>query len=213
MVARIKCGKTEGYVEAKHDDVWQYIKSNYRQWKGEENITLMYLTKRFVPGETSLIVNTKDADTFLDFLSQHVLPLECIEGAYIFNLMKPTFFPIPTGTCLDLKRFTVTINAIPSQYNEIYDIIRGIKPTKFFVVGYIAYTFQEHGSDIMVSVLAKGLPAAKKGVLEHIEQIDGVLDTNIVWITKTKKLYSGSEAEKFKGTPYVSDEALGLEVF
>ncbi len=213
MVARINCDKKEGYVEANQDEVWQYIRSNYRKWKSSENIMLLYLTKRFVPGETSLIVNAKDADTFLNFLGQHILPLECVSGAHIFNLMKPLFFRIPTGTCLDLKRFTLTINVLPSHYKEVYHAICRIKPTKYFVVGYIAYAFQEHGNDIVVSVLAKGLSAAKKGCQEHIEALEGVLNTEIVRITRTKRLYSGADAKKFKGTPYVPDEEIGIEIF
>ncbi len=213
MIARIRCDKREGYVEARFDEVWQYIKDNYRKWRSVDNLMLLYLTKRFVAGETSLIAEAKDADTFLNFLSQHILPLECVSGVHIFNLMKPRFLQIPRGTCLDLKRFTVTITANPEQYQEIHDAVCRIKPSKYFVVGYIAYSFQEHGSDMVVSVLAKGLSAAKKGVLEHIESLEGVLDTDLVRITRTKRLYSLAETKKYKGIPHLSHEAMGIEMF
>ncbi|UCE75279.1 MAG: hypothetical protein JSV56_06155 [Methanomassiliicoccales archaeon] len=213
MIARIKCDKKEGYVEAKDDDVWQYIKGHYRQWRDDENLTLLYLTKRFVPGETSLIVNARNAEMFLHFLNHHILPLDYVTGVYIFNLMKPTFFSIPRGTCLDLKRFTVTIDANPSKYKEIYEAVCMIKPTKFFVVSYIAYTFQEPGSDMVLSVLAQGPSAVKQGVRKYIDSLDGVNNTDIVWVPKTRKLYSGAEAEKFKGTHYLSDESLSMEMF
>jgi hypothetical protein len=213
MIARIKCGKYEGYVDAEHDDVWQHIKTNYRNWKKDQALSLLYLTKRFVPGETSLIVKAENADAFMDFLNQHILPLECVSGSHIFNLMKPTFLHIPKGTCLDLKRFTVTINADPVHYQEIYDSICKIEPTKYFVVNYVAFTFQDHGDDILVSVLAKGLSAAKKGVLDHIESQEGVLNTNITRITKTRKLYSYSDLLKFHGKPFEAEDALSMDMF
>jgi hypothetical protein len=213
MIARIKCQKREGYVEAKFDDVWQYIKDNYRKWRDIDDIMLLYLTKRFVAGETSLIVDSKDADVFHNFLKTHILPLECVSGVHMFNLMKPRFFEIPRGTCLDLNRFTVTISAAPGSYANVYESVSGIKPTKSLVVSYIAYTFSDHGSDIVVSVLAKGLSSAKKGVLEHIDALNGVHDTDIVRITRTKKLYREEKAKEFKGIPHVSDEVMGIEMF
>jgi hypothetical protein len=213
MIARIRCDKKEGYVEAKQDEVWQYIRSNYKKWRSEENIALLYLTKRFVPGETSLIVNANDADVFLNFLNQHIFPLECVIGAHIFNLTRYKFFPIPTGSCLDLKRFTVTINAVPKHYKEIYNEICKIEPTKHFVVNYIAYSFHEHGSDIIVSILAKGSHDAKEGVRKHIEPLEGIVNTDIMWISKTKKLCPDSQEKKLKGLQYMPDEPLGMEMF
>lgn len=213
MVARIRCSKGEGYLETQQDDVWQYIESDHRKWPTDENITPLYLTKRFVPGETSLIVHAEDADNFLDFLNRHILSLDCVAGVHIFNLIKPVFFPIPTGTCIDLKRFTVTINAVPARLNATYETICRIKPMRYFVVAYIAYTFQEHGSDIVVSLLAKSLSAAKQGVHEHIEPLEGVLDTNIVRVMRTKRLYSSKDEGKLRGTLYKSDEPLSLEMF
>ena len=149
----------------------------------------------------------------MNFLNEHVLPLECVMGVYIFNLMKPMFFPIPSGTCLDLKRFTVNINTVPARLNEIYQGICRIEPTKYFVVAYIAYTFQEHGSDIVVSLLAESLSAAKQGVREHIDTLEGVLDTNIVRVTRTRRLYSSKNEGKLKGTPYKPDPPINLEMF
>jgi hypothetical protein len=40
MVARIK-GDKEGYLDTSQDEVWQHVKSNYRNWRDDENITLM----------------------------------------------------------------------------------------------------------------------------------------------------------------------------
>ncbi|UCE37313.1 MAG: hypothetical protein JSW00_17855 [Thermoplasmata archaeon] len=206
LIARIKCGKTQGYVEAKDDEVWQYICSNYRDWMNDKNITLLYLSKRFILGENSLIADVTDADYFLAFLKKHLFPLECVNSVHIFNLMKPTFFPVPQGMCLDLKRFTVTINARPANYKDIYDAICKIKPTNNFVVHYVAYIFSDHGSDIVTSVLANGLSSAKKGVQEHIDILDGVYETDIVWITKTKELLSTMETKKLKEPTYTKDE-------
>jgi hypothetical protein len=212
MVARITC-ENEGYLDTNHDEVWQQVKNNHKGWRGNEDVTLMYLTKRFIPGETSLIADVADANSFLGFLEDNILTLDSVSGAYIFNLMKSTFFPIPKGTCLDLKRFTVTINAEPKNCKDIYDTISKIPPKKYFLIGYLAYTFQEHGSDIMVSILAKGTSDAKSGVKEHIETIKGVKNTEIIRITRTKRLYSPSRANRLKGGSDVLDETPGLESF
>jgi hypothetical protein len=212
MVARITC-ENKGYLDTTHDEVWQQVKNNHKSWRGNEDVTLMYLTKRFIPGETSLIADVKDANSYLGFLEEHILSLNSVSGAYIFNLMKSTFFPIPKGTCLDLKRFTVTINTDPRNCKGIYDAICKIPPQKYFAIGYIAYTFQEQGNDIMVSILAKNTSEAKAGVSEHIESLDGVKRTEIVRITKTRRLCSQSQANKLKGVPSALDEAPGLESF
>ncbi|UCG70678.1 MAG: hypothetical protein JSV09_06590 [Thermoplasmata archaeon] len=212
MIARIT-SKKEGYLDTDHDEVWQHVKKNYKEWRGNENPTLLYLTKRFAPGETSLIVDAPNAENFLEFLQDNILHLNTISRAYIFNLMKSAFFPIPKGTCSDLKRFTVTINAEPKKYMEIYNAISRIKPEKYFVVGYIAYTFQEPGSDIVVSILAKGISEAKAGVKKHIESLDGVLDTRITRITKTRRLYPSSYAKETSRMPSLEDESLVLDMF
>jgi hypothetical protein len=127
--------------------------------------------------------------------------------------MKSKFFHIPTGTCADLKRFTVTINAQPREYNTIYNAISKIKPEKYFVIGYIAYTFEEHGNDIVVSVLAKSKSEAKKGINEHIESLEGVLNTKIIRITNTKKLFKTADLDKIKSALSIDDDSLGLEMF
>jgi hypothetical protein len=212
MIARIM-SKKEGYMDSEHDEVWQHVKSNHKDWRKNRNLTLLYMTKRFVPGETSLIADTEDAKVFLDFLESNILHLDTVSGAHIFNLMKSTFFPIPSGTCMDLKRFTVNINAEPSQYMEIYNAISKLKPEKNFVIGYIAYTFQEPGKDIVVSILAKNSSEAKAGVKKHIESLEGVLDTRITRITKTKRLYPSSYHKRITGLPSQEDETLGLDKF
>jgi hypothetical protein len=212
MIARIM-SKNEGYTDSEHDEVWQHVKGNYKKWREDGNITLLYLTKRFVPGETSLIVDASEANYFLKFLEDNILPLNSISGAYIFNLMKSRFFPIPKGTCADLKRFTVTINTEPKRYAEIYKTIASIKPQKNFVIGYLAFTFQEPGSDIVVSILAKNHSEAKSGVKEHMESLKGVLDTNITRITKTKRLYPSSYHKKISGISASEDESLSLDMF
>ncbi len=208
MVARIKCGNKQGYIEAKDDEVWQHICTNYRKWTGDKNIALLYLSKRFVLGENSLIADVRDADYFLSFLKKHLFPLECVNSVQLFNLMKPIFFLVPQGMCLDLKRFTVTISARPSNCRDIYEAICDIKPTKDFVVHYVAYTFSDHGCDIVTSVLAKGLSSVKKGVRRQIDVMDGVHNTQCVWITKTKELLWALEAKKLNESTNIKDEFL-----
>ncbi len=212
MIARIM-SKKEGYTDSEHDEVWQHVMNNYKDWRKNDKLTLLYLTKRFVPGETSLIVDCEDANDFMGFLENNILNLESISGAYLFNLMKSKFFPIPTGTCMDLKRFTVTINAEPKNYERIYHAISKIDPDNNFVVGYIAYTYQEPGSDIVVSILAKNSAEAKAGVKRNIESLEGILDTKITRITKTKRLYPSSYSKKNVGLPSPEDGSMGLEVF
>jgi hypothetical protein len=173
----------------KENTLWEYIINESKNWVSEK-IKPLYLTQRSVPGhdEISLIIDVDNLDSLGDFILDKIVPIDCVRDIWVINFMQPRFFTVPKNTDPCIKRFTISIDANPSEYSAIFNFISKIKPSRSVIVTYLAYTFHEYGDDILISVLAQGKSTVDAFVDNFIMPIEGVNGTKITRITKTKLL-------------------------
>lgn len=161
------------------------------------------MTERHTQEDTSLILDVKDPDALTDFLIKHVATLKHVRGIWVINMAKMKFFRIPLDRPRDFSRYTVTIDATPKKLDSIYEEISGFKPGRDVMINYIAHTFQSFNASIMVSVLARSRNHMESFVEELIDPLDGVLGTEITYISKTKRLVTPEEWQESLGPYFV----------
>jgi hypothetical protein len=197
-IARIYTPQTtEGSEEGDYRNfLWDYILDNYQGWK-DIKVKLLYMTQQAEEEETSLIVDIQDTNAFGDFVTKYIAPIKHVKGIWLFDLINPTFFPIPEGTPRDIQRFMVTITADPQEYANIYKTISEYQPTENVVVTYIAFIFQSYGKDILISIVAKDYDSLEEFSNTFIKSINGVQDVSVMDISKTQKLVSREEWREY----------------
>ncbi len=164
---------------------------NHKSWRSDQ-LKLLYMTRRHLQDDTSLIIEVKDPDVLSDFLMKHFATLKYVRGIWVMNLAKMRFFKVPMEHP-GFFRFTVTIEAMPSHIEHIYESISALKPGRDVMINYIAHTFQPGGASLMVSVLSRSRNHMDTFVEDCIKTIDGVVDTETTPISKTTRLVPPEE--------------------
>jgi hypothetical protein len=175
----------------KEKQVWDYILKNYEQWKNE-NVKPLYLTNRGIYNDLSMVASVKSADSYADFILEHMSSIDCISDYWLFNLMEPRLFSIPKNLSQNYKRFTLTLKVVPREAPYIYEMLSKIKPTSEIIITYIAYTYHRHG-DILISLLAGERIVVQEFTSKYIDGIKGVIRTEIVPLQKSKNLATSQE--------------------
>jgi len=178
--------------------IWDYILENHNRWRTKA-VKLLYMTHRHLQEDTSLIVKAKDPDALAEFLMRHIAQIKDVRGIWVLNMAGMRFFMLPKTRPGDFSRFTVTIDAIPKHMGEIYERISALEPGRDIMVTYIAHTFQSFKSSIMVSVLARSRNHVEIFVKDYICPLEGVLDTEVTYISKTMRLVSLEEWQRSVG--------------
>ena len=184
-------------------DVWDYVMKNHQSWR-TKRVRPLFLTHRDMQEDTSLIVKAQDPDSLADFIEQHITGIPNLRGVWILNMAKIRIFRLPKDRPRDLRRFTVTIDALPRCMNGIYERVSRLKPSDEIVITYIAQTFQSFQASIIVSVLAKSRNHIDAFVKGYISPLEGVEDTEITYISKTQRLVSPEEWHKVVGSCVVA---------
>lgn len=185
------------------DHVWDYVVENHKNWHTED-VRPLYMTHRHLQEDTSLIVDAKNADVLADFLMKHIATIEGVRGIWVINMAKMRFFKTPQEHHRDLSRFTVTIDAMPKHMDRIYESISALKPGRDVIINYIAHTFQSSTASIMVSVLARSRNHMDTFVNDCIRPLEGVVDAEITYISKTMRLASPKEWKEYLGPCFVA---------
>ena len=184
-------------------DVWDYVLKNHRKWR-TKHVKPLFLTHRDMQEDTSLIVKAQDPDSLADFIEQHIARIPNLRGVWILNMAKIRIFRLPKDRPHDLRRFTVTIDALPRCVDGIYERISRLKPSDEIIVTYIAQTFQSFRACIIVSVLARSRNHIDAFVKGYISPLDGVEDAETTYISKTQRLVSPEEWLKVVGSRVVA---------
>lgn len=174
------------------DRVWDHIVENHKNWYAED-VKPLYMTHRHLQEDTSLIIDAKNPDALADFLMKHIATIEGVRGIWVINMAKMRFFRTPEEHRGDLSRFTVTIDAMPNQMDTIYECISALRPGRDVIINYIAHTFQSFTASIVVSVLARSVNHLNAFVNDYIRPLDGVVDAETTYISKTIRLASPKE--------------------
>jgi hypothetical protein len=191
-------GRVVTHVEP--DYVWDYVEKNHGSWRSKD-VKLLYMTRRQHQHDTSLIVDASDPDTLSDFLLKHIATAKHVRGIWVINMAKMRFFMLPSDRPRDFSRFTVTIDAKPDHLEKIYDEISSFEPGRDIMVNYIAQSFQSFSGSIIVSVLARGREHMERFTDDCIKSIEGVLNAEVTYISKTLRLVSPQEWQESVG-PY-----------
>lgn len=157
---------------------------------------LLYLSKRAIHEDVSLFIHTLDSDALGDFIADPLSEIEHITSAWIINLIKPIFYPLPRDT-KDLRRFTITLKVFPKNLKYVYQNIATSSLPTGFMMAYIAYTCHLFGDCIQFSILAKEEKALNKYLTEVVNKIPGVLKTTVNLIVRTWPLISYDEWKQY----------------
>ncbi len=174
------------------DHIWDYVCKNHGSWRSKD-VRPIYMTRRGLQDDTSLIVHSSNPDTLADFLLKHIATARYVRGIRVISMAKMRFFQLPADRPKEFPRFTVSIDALPAHQEKIYDGISSLEPGKDVMVNYIAQTFQSFNGSIMISVLARGREQVETFVDDCIKSIDGVMNTEITSIDKSIRLVSPEE--------------------
>jgi DNA-binding Lrp family transcriptional regulator len=185
------------------DHVWDYVAKHHQSWRSDD-VKILYMTRRHLQEDTSLIIDAKDVDVLSDFLTKHIATLKYVRGIWVVNMAKMRFFRIPMERPREFSRFTITISALPQKLEHVYKAVGALEPGRDIMINYIAQTYQSFKESIMVSVLARSMNHMDAFVRDCIKPIDGVLDTEISGISRTMRLVTTEEWEESVG-PYFVD--------
>ncbi len=191
QIARFQGENTNNGEEAemilKHEDrIWDFICANYQNWENNDVVPL-YLTKRGIYGDVSLVVWSKSADNFTDFLINNIMCDDYIKDITVINLMEPRFFSIPKNLSQNMKRFTINLDVVPRESANVFDYISDIKTPSNIYVTYIAYTYNQNGS-MLISLLTGDRTFVEDFVGKYLDRKKGVIRTKIIPIIKSKNL-------------------------
>lgn len=182
---------------------WDYVVKNHQKWR-TKHVRPLFLTHRDMQEDTSLIVKARDPDSLADFVERHIAGIPNLRGIWILNMAKIRIFRLPKDRPRDLRRFTVTVDALPRCVNSIYERISRLKPSDEIVITYIAQTYQSFHASIIISVLARSRNHIDAFVKGYISSLEGVEDAEITYISKTQRLVSSEEWLKDVGSCVVA---------
>lgn len=185
------------------DHVWDHVMRNHTHWHSKD-VKLIYMTRRHLLEDTSLIIDARDPDSLAEFLLRHICTLKYVRGISVLLLSKMRFFSVPPERPVDFTRFTITIDAIPEFMDKIYDSISAFKPGRDITITYIAYSFQSFNASIVVSVLARSRNHLDAFISNYLKPLKGLVDTEITAISKTTRLVSPEEWQESVGPFFVA---------
>jgi len=219
QIARFRLEYEDKGKEAKHrptreEYIWDYISKNYEQWQNKD-VKPLYLTKRGIYKDISLVVSSTSADAFAEFILRHMTSQDCIKDVWMFNMMEPRLFSVPENLSQNLRRFTLTLNVVPREAPFVYEFISKIKPSSKMVITYITYIYHRHG-DILISLLAGNKNVVEDFARKYIEGMKGVIRTEVIPIIKSKNLTTPKEWKDNCGQYFIlkdGKEVEDLEVY
>jgi len=161
-----------------------------------KNGQLLYLTKRVDFNEASLFIHTKDFNSVINLLTEHLNILDEVSAIRIIHLLKPRFFPVPKDT-YNLKRFTISLKVHPKSLKDVYKkLLNPNMPNGIRKVSY-AFTFRNNNESLQYSLLAEDEESVGKFIAESIQSIDGIIKTEVHQAEKTKPFISYKEWLKY----------------
>lgn len=172
------------------DSLWNYVLENHSYLENKLNdcVQLMYVTKRERFEDTNLFIHAENPDCFGNFLAKVIAKIPDVDALWLFNLFNMRFFHTEENLINNLSRYVVTIKGYPNKFENIYNKITKLQPTKDSAPTYLAYTFHLFGDSILFSLLANDKKIAKNYIEKNIKPIPGVLSINISTIKKQQRI-------------------------
>ena len=161
-----------------------------------KNGQLLYITKRADFNEASLFIHTKDFNSIINLVTEHLNTLDEVSAISIVYLIKPRFFPVPKDT-YNLKRFILSLKVHPKSLKDVYKKLLNPNMPKGIRKVYYAFTFQHNNEALQYSLLAEDEESVQKYIAESIQSIDGIIKTEVHQAEKTKPFISYKEWLKY----------------
>jgi len=161
-----------------------------------KNGQLLYLTKRVGFNEASLYIHTKDFNSIINLVTEHLNILDEVSAIRIIHLLKPRFFPVPKDT-YNLKRFIISLKVHPRSLKDVYKKLLNPNVPNGIRKVYYAFTFQNNNEALQYSLLAEDKESVGRFIAESIQKIDGIIKTEVQQAEKTKPFISYKEWLKY----------------
>lgn len=186
--------RSQERIESIYDDILS--RKDELQSKIAGKGCLLYLSKRATHDDVSLFIHTLDSDILGDFIVDYLSEIEHITGAWIINMIKPRFYPLPRDT-KKMHRYSITLKVFPKKIKNIYQAIAEGTLPDGLKMAYISYTCHLFGDCIQFSVLAEEKMTLTSYLEQEVERISGVLKITATLIEKTKPLVSYDEWKRY----------------
>ncbi len=197
QIARFSVANEEKDGKKKEEAVnktWAYIIENYRSWESKDVIPL-YLTHRGIYNDISLVVSSKSADSFAEYILKNLKHMEKISDVWMFNLIRPELFTPPENISQNLKRYSIALKVLPKEAGSIYNKVSQITPTSEVIITYITYTYHMR-NDLLISVLSGNRLSVEDFTRDHIEGIKGIISSEVIPLVRSKNLATPEEWEE-----------------
>jgi DNA-binding Lrp family transcriptional regulator len=188
-------------VEAGKEDLFDRIFQDYKSlkdWPLLKDVRLLYLDRCFTHSDINMMFDVKNFEQLPRIFTEFILKMDGVWDVQIIQLFSPSFFRIPKYVDLDKwGRFTVTLDVKSHKTESVYKYLRDFAATDEAAISFMAYTFYSYQNDIIFTLLAPDIKSAGKFVDEKIRTIDGVIDSVIWEIEKSKFTISHDEWVKY----------------
>jgi DNA-binding Lrp family transcriptional regulator len=184
-------------VEAGKEDLFERLQTKLEAVNTSElgkKIKVLYLARCFTHSDISVMVDVKDPEALPEFLTGTFLRLDGVWDLQTIPLFNPNFFKLPSYVDkTNFKHFTVTLDVYSGKTEDVYKYLQEYAATEEAAISFLAYTFYSYDNDVILSLLAPDIEAAGKFVSEKIRTIDGVIDSLLWQIEKSKFIISPVE--------------------
>ena len=177
-----------------YDDIFSQRKELQKGIAGKGR--LLYLSKLAKHEDVSLFIHILDPDFLGDYIADHLSKIEHITSAWIINLIKPIFYPLPKDT-KNMKRYTITLKVFPKNLKNVYQNIAAATLPPQLKMAYVAYTCHLFGDCIRFSILAEDEETLNRYRAGEIEKMPGVLRITTNLVERTKPLISYEEWKQY----------------
>lgn len=181
-------------VEAGKEDLFERLVTKLDSMKSSnvhEKIEILYLARCFTHSDISLMIDAKDPEALPAFITDVILKMDGVYDLQTIPLFNPNFFKLPSYVNkVDFKHFTVTLDVLSNKTEDVFKYLRDFAATEEAAISFLAYSFYSYDNDIIISLLAPSIEEAGKFVNEKIRSIDGVIDSFLWQIEKSKLIIS-----------------------
>ena len=187
---------------------WDRVLKNVEKISNKD-CTPLYASVREEEEFMSIIYDVRDIDAFADVLLEQIPSTANSERTRTITLLKPVFFPAPTGRPRLLQRYQVAIRVVSEEVQDVFnDTVHLDYPEDLFPT-YAAYSFGE--DDILLSMLTVSRERIRTLVREKIESQEGVLGVDVGRISMSKRIAPTEFWKNYRESRYLYKPSEGYE--
>jgi DNA-binding Lrp family transcriptional regulator len=177
-------------VEAGKEDLFERLHAKYNElkdWPLFKQAKLLYVDRCYTHSDINMMYDISDFEVLPRMFTEFLMKMDGVWDVQIIQLFSPKFFKIPKYVDLEKwGRFTVTIDVKSDKTEAAYKHLRDLAASDEAAITFLAYTFYSYDNDIILTLLAPDIKSAGKFVDEKIRTVDGVIDTELWEIEKSK---------------------------